>query len=307
MAQVTHFFAGANSGDGFQNLFSEIVDLEDTYDLMVLKGGPGVGKATFMREIGRSMEEAGTPVEYLWCSGDPDSLDGVVLPEILPCVGFDQRNPHHCYDVWGHTARAVGAAPPTRVLRWTMLLHDLGKPKCFTQDANGIGHFYGHTVVSAEMAEEIMARLHFEHALAQGVRAQLACFDEMFPPERAAVHRMMARYGRETMWNLLQTKLADNAAKAPDGLEQAQKPWREALLLYNELLAENACCSLAELRIGGGELLAIGFSGRAVGRAKQRLLDEVASEKLANEHGALVRRAERLYRSGWRGETDGRE
>ena len=41
MAQVTHFFAGANSGDGFQNLFSEIVDLEDTYDLMVLKGGPG--------------------------------------------------------------------------------------------------------------------------------------------------------------------------------------------------------------------------------------------------------------------------
>lgn len=152
-----------------------------------------------------------------------------------------------------------------------------------------------------------MARLRFEHALAQGVRAQLACFDEMFPPERAAVHRMMARYGRETMWNLLQTKLADNAAKAPDGLEQAQKPWREALLLYNELLAENACCSLAELRIGGGELLAIGFSGRAVGRAKQRLLDEVASERLANEHGALVRRAERLYRSGWRGETDGRE
>ena len=236
----------------------------------------------------------------------PDIL-GVVLPEILPCVGFDQRNPHHCYDVWEHTARAVGAAPPTRVLRWTMLLHDLGKPKCFTQDANGIGHFYGHTAASAKMAEEIMARLRFEHALAQGVRAQLACFDEMFPPERAAVHRMMARYGRETMWNLLQTKLADNAAKAPDGLEQAQKPWREALLLYNELLAENACCSLAELRIGGGELLAIGFSGRAVGRAKQRLLDEVASEKLANEHGALVRRAERLYRSGWRGETDGRE
>ena len=236
----------------------------------------------------------------------PDIL-GVVLPEILPCVGFDQRNPHHCYDVWGHTARAVGAAPPTRVLRWTMLLHDLGKPKCFTRDANGIGHFYGHTAASAEMAEEIMARLRFEHALAQGVRAQLACFDEMFPPERAAVHRMMARYGRETMWNLLQTKLADNAAKAPDGLERAQKPWHEVLLLYNELLAENACCSLAELCIGGGELLVIGFSGRAVGRAKQRLLDEVASEKLANEHGALVRRAERLYRSGWRGETDGRE
>ena len=234
----------------------------------------------------------------------PDIL-GVVLPELLPCVGFDQRNPHHCYDVWEHTARSVGAAPPTRVLRWTMLLHDLGKPSCFTQDADGIGHFYGHTAISAQLAEGIMARLHFEHALAQGVRAQLACFDEMFPPERAAVHRLMARYGRETVWSLLQTKLADNAAKAPAGLERAQKPWREALLLYDELTAENACCSLAELNISGDDLLAIGFSGRSVGQAKERLLDEVAAEKLENDRDALMRRAERLYRSGWRG--DGKE
>ena len=93
MAQVTNFFAGANSGEGFQNLFPEMVDLEETYDLMVLKGGPGVGKNTFMREIGRSMEAAGTPVEYLWCSGDPDSLDGVVLPE-LHCAVVDGTSPH---------------------------------------------------------------------------------------------------------------------------------------------------------------------------------------------------------------------
>lgn len=90
---VTHFFAGANSGEGFRNLFGELVDLEDTYDFMVLKGGPGVGKNTFMREIGRCMEAAGTDVEYLRCSGDPDSLDGVVLPE-LKCAVADGTSPH---------------------------------------------------------------------------------------------------------------------------------------------------------------------------------------------------------------------
>ena len=104
MAQVTHFFAGANSGDGFQNLFSEIVDLEGTYDLMVLKGGPGVGKNTFMREIGRTMEDAGTPVEYLWCSGDPDSLDGVVLPE-LRCAVVDGTSPHGTAPLGHHTKK----------------------------------------------------------------------------------------------------------------------------------------------------------------------------------------------------------
>ena len=93
MAQVTNFFAGANSGEGFQNLFHEIVDLEDTYDFMILKGGPGVGKNTFMREIGRTLEQAGAEVEYLWCSGDPDSLDAVVLPE-LRCAVADGTAPH---------------------------------------------------------------------------------------------------------------------------------------------------------------------------------------------------------------------
>ena len=93
MAQVTNFFAGANSGAGFQNLFREILDVEDAYDFMILKGGPGVGKNTFMREIGRTMEQAGTAVEYLWCSGDPDSLDGVVLPE-LRCAVADGTAPH---------------------------------------------------------------------------------------------------------------------------------------------------------------------------------------------------------------------
>lgn len=93
MPQTTNFFLGANSGEGFRNLFPEMVDIEDTYDLMVLKGGPGVGKNTFMREIGRAMEDAGTAVEYLWCSGDPDSLDGVVLPEIR-CAVVDGTSPH---------------------------------------------------------------------------------------------------------------------------------------------------------------------------------------------------------------------
>lgn len=93
MARVTNFFAGANSGEGFRSLFQEVVDLENTYDLMVLKGGPGVGKNTFMREIGRTMEQAGAEVEYLWCSGDPDSLDGVVIPEIR-CAVVDGTSPH---------------------------------------------------------------------------------------------------------------------------------------------------------------------------------------------------------------------
>lgn len=226
----------------------------------------------------------------------------VVLPEVAPCVGFDQHSPHHAYDVWGHTARAVGAIPPERALRWTMLFHDLGKPLCFTRDADGTGHFYGHTALSAQLAEEIMTRLHFDRALTRAVRTQLACFDTMFPPERAAIHREMARLGRETFRCLLETKRADNAAKAPEGLERAQRPWIEARAIYDALCAEGVCCTLAELAIDGETLRALGFEGREIGACARRLLEEVAGEKLTNEPTALRQRAARLYRSGWRGE-----
>lgn len=90
---VTNFFLGANSGDGFQNLFPQLTADSTLRDLMILKGGPGVGKSTFMKQIGKAMEEAGTPVEYLWCSGDPDSLDGVYLPQ-LRCAVADGTAPH---------------------------------------------------------------------------------------------------------------------------------------------------------------------------------------------------------------------
>ena len=47
MAQITNFFLGANSGSGFQNLFSEIMDPETAFDIMILKGGPGVGTVSY--------------------------------------------------------------------------------------------------------------------------------------------------------------------------------------------------------------------------------------------------------------------
>lgn len=224
---------------------------------------------------------------------------GAVLPEILPCVGFDQKNHHHCFDVWEHTCRAVGAVPPKRELRWTMLFHDLGKPDCFTVGDDGEGHYYGHTAISAEIAEGIMERLHFEKSLREQVRAQLRCFDDLFPPERAAIHKEMAKYGRAVVGNLLLTKRADNAAKAPDGLARAQAPWLAAQSIYDTLLAEGACCAVQELAVSGEHMISLGFSGKSVGAVLDKLLEEVAAEKLPNTYDDLIQRAQRLYRSGY--------
>ena len=82
-----------------------------------------------------------------------------VIPELEPAIGFDQRNPHHVYDLYTHTACVTAATPPAVHLRWAGLLHDVGKTACFSIDDDGIGHFYGHDKVSASMADTILTRL----------------------------------------------------------------------------------------------------------------------------------------------------
>ena len=86
----------------------------------------------------------------------------IPLPELAPMAGLDQRSKYHCYDVLGHCAAALEAVPPEPVLRWAALLHDVGKPACFTVDEAGRGHFYGHAKAGGPMAREIMTRLRFD-------------------------------------------------------------------------------------------------------------------------------------------------
>lgn len=75
------YFLGANSKDGFRSLYSGFCIAQEDY-LSVIKGGPGTGKSGFMRRIGRAAEARGLDVEYVLCSGDPDSLDGVYIPAL---------------------------------------------------------------------------------------------------------------------------------------------------------------------------------------------------------------------------------
>ena len=86
-------FLGANSYRGFTSLYEEYTASLSLSRLYVLKGGAGCGKSTYMRRIGEKAEADGKKVIYVLCSGDPDSLDGVVLPELGTAL-FDGTAPH---------------------------------------------------------------------------------------------------------------------------------------------------------------------------------------------------------------------
>jgi tRNA nucleotidyltransferase/poly(A) polymerase len=213
------------------------------------------------------------------------------LPEIGGMVGFPQKNPYHIYDIWEHTLKSTAAVAPSPVLRITMLLHDIGKPLCFTQDEKGVGHFRGHNIKSVEIALAVLQRLRFDKETAEKIETLVQYHDIALLPDEKLLRRHLNRFGKETVQLLLQVKEADILAQNPKFISRLDS-LKKAEEILNYILASNQCFTLKDMKINGDNLISLGFpKGKKIGITLAALLDEVMDERCPNEHGTLMNRA----------------
>lgn len=212
---------------------------------------------------------------------------GVVIPEILPAVGLDQRNRHHCYDVWEHTVRSIGAAPFDGVVRWVMLLHDLGKPAVFTVDATGEGHFFGHARKSEAIAREVCRYLRFDNRSSMRIVRLVAEHDRPIALTERALTRLLHHLGVEDTYALCAIKRADNLAQHPD-YQGRQREVDEAEAVIGAILEKEHCFSLHHLAVDGNDLIALGLRGKVIGQTLETLLRRVMDGELKNEKSILL-------------------
>jgi len=208
------------------------------------------------------------------------------IPELGKTVGFEQRNPHHLYDVYCHTARVVEAVPPVLSLRLAALLHDIGKPDTFSIDEQGIGHFLGHAAVSAELANNILLALRAPTALREQVVFLVAQHMTPLPADKKLLRRRLGKFGEENIRLLLRLQQADLGNK---GTSEDFTHFEEIAHLLDEIAQEEACLSIRDLDVDGKDLLALGFQpGPALGAVLSALLEQVQDELLPNEKEALL-------------------
>ena len=210
-----------------------------------------------------------------------------VIPELEPLIGFDQRSPHHAYDLFTHVAHVVAGVPEELFLRWAALLHDVGKIPTFTQDETGRGHFYGHAPKGAEMADAILRRLKAPTALRERVVLLIEKHMTRFSLEKKTLRRQLGRLGWEVAEQLLALQEADMGSKGT-GKPEEMEQFARIRSLMAEIQAENACLSLKDLAVNGHDLMAMGYTGKEIGQMLNALLEQVMDEKLPNEKEALL-------------------
>ena len=215
-----------------------------------------------------------------------------VIPELAAAVHFDQRNPHHRFDIYTHSAYVVEETPPQLHLRWAALLHDVGKMATFTLDDNNIGHFYGHADAGAETAQQILRRLKAPNDLREKVVQLIKLHMIRIEPNIKSVRRWISRLGQETFADLLALQEADTGSKGT-GVAATESTFSQLRSLAAQIQAENACLCLRDLAVNGHDLKALGYEGAEIGNILHNLLDAVLDEQLPNDKQILLSHIEK--------------
>lgn len=203
-------------------------------------------------------------------------ITGEFLPEFDACMKTEQNTPHHCYTVGEHILQSLLNVRADKVLRLTMLLHDMGKPVVKKTDENGRDHFKLHGPQSEQMAKAILRRLKFDNDTLYKVCRLVKWHDARPLPEMVSVRRAVNRIGEDIFPLYLEVQEADMLAQSTYRREEKKARLQGVRECYEEILERKQCISLKSLAVTGRDLIAAGCKpGPGLGDILDEMLEHV--------------------------------
>ena len=221
------------------------------------------------------------------------------IPELKNMFDFPQKNPHHDYDVFGHTVHAVeNCDSDDLTVRLAVFFHDFGKPYSYQDGEDGIRHFKGHGGVSADMTDVIMKRLKFDNETRNNVVQLVYYHDATFEVGKKYVKRWLNKLGEKQFRRLLDVRRADiKGQKAVCSTDKKDKIEKLDAIekLIDEVMQENQCFTLKDLAVNGNDLIKIGYNpDKQLGETLNILLNGVINEEFENKKDSLLNIAKEM-------------
>lgn len=213
-----------------------------------------------------------------------------ILPEFDLCMETPQRHKHHCYDVGEHILHSMLGVEPDKVLRLSMLFHDIGKPQTLTVDPDGTTHNKKHPFEGEKITRKVMRRLKFDNDTTDKVTKLVLYHDYDIAPTEAGVRRAVNRIGEDIFAMIFTVRRADIAAQSDYMREEKLAKVARIEKLYREILARRDAVTLKDLAISGKDLIAEGMPpGRQIGETLSALLEKVLDDPSLNKREILLK------------------
>lgn len=172
-----------------------------------------------------------------------------LIPELAPCQGFRQYNPHHTRDVWTHTLAVVDGVPPEEPLRLGGTAARCRKASDIFLRQKSRRPFLRPPAAGAAVTEEVLRRLRYDRATTEFVTQLVAVHGRPIPDDLRGMRRMLARLGAPVCRALIQLRCADAIGTGTaDAAEQTAR-CEAALSLLAQ--AEKGCSSVSTLAVSG--------------------------------------------------------
>ncbi|HIX66860.1 MAG TPA: CCA tRNA nucleotidyltransferase [Candidatus Anaerostipes excrementavium] len=255
-------------------------------------------QARFLKDI--SAERIQVELDKLLVSDHPEVLidayklgvTEIVLPEFDIMMETPQSNPHHKYNVGMHTIEGLKQIEADHILRWTMLLHDVGKPEARVEGKEK-DHFKMHPVIGEKIAEKVLRRLKFDNQTLRQVKTLVLWHDRRFGGVKEinirTVRRWVSEIGPEMFEKLMKIQKADISAQSDYQREEKEAILSGTKQLFAKILEEQNCLSVKQLAVGGTDLIEAGVpQGKEVGEMLHWLLDQVLEKPSLNTKETLM-------------------
>ena len=249
-----------------------------------------------------SAERIQTELVKLLVSDHPDylrtawetGLTREFLPEFDACMETEQNTPHHCYTVGEHILKSLTEIENDRLLRITMLLHDIAKPVVKKTDENGRDHFKTHGPAGEKLAGKILRRLKFDNVTIRNTCRLIRYHDLRPTPDAEDVRRAVNLIGEELFPLYLKVQKADLLSQSTYRREEKLARLSGVTEAYHGILERGECTSLKTLAVSGKDLIKAGHpAGPALGALLERLLDCVLKDPTLNTKEKLLETAEK--------------
>ena len=220
---------------------------------------------------------------------DANLLDHI-LSEIAKMSGFNQHSPFHHLELLEHTLCVVDKVEPKIQLRLAALFHDAGKVDKATIDENGIGHFYGHDVVSEDITRVVLKRLKYSNEIIDST-SKLVKYHMIQSNDigKRGIQKLLRVFGKEDIFDLADLHFADSSCTTMQIDEDVFR------LKVEQVLDENIPFSVKDLDIDGYDLIKIGAKGKQIGDILNELLELVSEDGSKNNKDELMRYAREVY------------